>query len=746
VTATQEAPVQPAQVIEQGHQGHHHAAGVHHPPGPPVHPLGHVARWVTAHRRGVIIFWVLLILAAAPLAVTVNGVLSGAGWDAAGSESAQVRDEIGATFPEFFIENAIVVYQQETPIADDPSGLTALVTALQAAPHTDGLMDPLALPADSGMISPDGRTAMVQVRLAGNEDADYPEAAGALMSYVGGLSVPQDARVEVTGEWPVWYDFNKSNEEALHKAEFLSGVPSIILLFLAFGSAVAAGIPLLLAVAGIAFGFGALHLLGMSMPLSIWAMNFSMMIGLAVGIDYSLFIVSRYREERAKGRPAGVAIETALTTSGFAVLLSALAVIFSLAVIFIVPVMVFRSMALGMILSVVAVAFASVTLLPAVLVALGDRVLEKDKKRGTNGADGIHGTNGNKSLLNRLSDLAVSKPGLSAIAGLLLLAAFIVPVLDMRLGMPDGRVVEEGRTSRDGYEMVTSAFGEGVAGPILTTVDAAEAETVIATAMTFEQAGGAFVVTQPNEAGRVIVQIVPTEGPSTDSTMDLVDGLRTELNGAAPSARVGGPAAQNADLTTVLGNRFPYAVALIMLGAMAMLLVVFRSIAIAVGAVVLNLLSVGAAFGFATLLFQKGWGADLLGIEYQGFVNAWAPIFFFALLFGLSMDYQLFLLASIREKYEQSGDTRAAIREGGRQTRRPILNAALIMIVVFIAFGVTGPIPPTELGLTLAFSVFIVATVVLMLLLPATLALLGERTWWLPGWIERRLPNIEFNH
>ena len=160
----------------------------------------------------------------------------------------------------------------------------------------------------------------------------------------------------------------------------------------------------------------------------------------------------------------------------------------------------------------------------------------------------------------------------------------------------------------------------------------------------------------------------------------------------------------------------------------------------------LNLLSVGAAFGFATLLFQKGWGADLLGIEYQGFVNAWAPIFFFALLFGLSMDYQLFLLASIREKYEQSGDTRQAIREGSRQTRRPIMNAALIMIVVFIAFGVTGPIPPTELGLTLAFPVFIVATVVLMLLLPATLALLSERTWWLPAWIERRLPNIEFNH
>ncbi|MEZ4624304.1 MAG: MMPL family transporter [Thermomicrobiales bacterium] len=312
--------------------------------------------------------------------------------------------------------------------------------------------------------------------------------------------------------------------------------------------------------------------------------------------------------------------------------------------------------------------------------------------------------------------------------------------------MPDGRVVETGHTSRDGYELVTAAFGEGVAGPILVTVDGAEADAVISSAMSFDTAMGAQVVTPPNEAGRVIVQVVPVNGPSTDETMDLVADLRTTVSATAPSALVGGPAAQNYDLTEVLGNRFPYAVALIMLGAMLMLLVVFRSFWIAIGAVVLNLLSVGAAFGFATMLFQHGWGADLLGIDYQGFVNAWAPIFFFALLFGLSMDYQLFLLASIRERYEATGNTKQAVLEGGRQARRPIMNAALIMIVVFIAFGVTGPIPPTELGLTLAFSVLIVAAVVLMFIMPAAIVLLGDRTWALPAWIEKRLPNIEFNH
>jgi len=228
--------------------------------------------------------------------------------------------------------------------------------------------------------------------------------------------------------------------------------------------------------------------------------------------------------------------------------------------------------------------------------------------------------------------------------------------------------------------------------------------------------------------------------------MDLVSDLRATLETAAPSARVGGPAAQNHDLTASLIGRAPYAVGLIMILALLLLLAVFRSLVIAVVSVLLDLLSVVAAFGFATLVFQHGIGAGLLGIDHQGFVDAWAPLFFFALLFGLSMDYQLFLLAAIRERYEQTGDTAVAVRDGLARTGRPITNAALIMIVVFIAFGVTGPIPPTELRITLAFAVLLDATVVRMLLVPAIMVMLGERNWWLPGWLGRLLPRIEFSH
>jgi putative drug exporter of the RND superfamily len=242
------------------------------------------------------------------------------------------------------------------------------------------------------------------------------------------------------------------------------------------------------------------------------------------------------------------------------------------------------------------------------------------------------------------------------------------------------------------------------------------------------------------------VRVTGSTAVDNSATATLVNRLRAQLHDAVPGARVGGPAAQNRDLTSVLTGRAPFAIGVILLVAFLLLLVVFRSLVVALTSVMMNLLTVGAAFGFATLVFQHGIGAGALGITHQPFVDAWAPLFFFALLFGLSMDYQLFLLAAIRERYEATGDTKRAIAEGIARTGRPITNAALIMIVVFIAFGVTGPIPPTELGITLAMAVLLDATVVRVLLVPATMALIGERNWYLPRALERVLPHVHFSH
>jgi RND superfamily putative drug exporter len=703
--------------------------------------FGRLARFSVRRRRPIMLAWLILTVAAAPLAIGVSSALSGAGWEAQGSIAQTVRDELRADFPMVGAESAIVVVHQKTPFADDPSAVATVVAALtpEVGGHVvAGMVDPATMPIEAGLVSQDGLTVMIPVNLAGTQDSDLPKSAEELIGIVSDIELSQGAVAEVTGEWPVWADFNKSNEEALHKAELLSGLPTLILLFIAFGAALAAGLPLLLAIAGIAVGFASLNLLTAITPLSVWSMNFSMMIGLAVGIDYSLFIVTRYREEREDGHNAADAMANTLQSAGKAVFLSALTVVMSLAAIFVVPIMVFRSMALGMILSVVAVAFASLTLLPAALAALGDRVLvkkgEPDLDRSAEGR------------WTRWTSSALKRPGLTLALGLILLLGLAAPALGMRLGMPGARVVDEGYSSRDGYELVVAAFGDGAAAPLFITVDAADAEKVVSLAQTDANVVDARFVATNESSGRSVVRVIGKTAPDDRETSNMVGRLRTALDTEVTSADVGGPAAQNHDLTDVLTGKAPLAIAIIMIVAFLLLLVVFRSVAIAISSIVLNLISVAAAFGFATLVFQHGYGAGLLGIEHQGFVNAWAPLFFFALLFGLSMDYQLFLLAAIRERYEATGDTQRAIREGIAKTGRPITNAALVMIVVFVAFGVTGPIPPTELGVTLALAVFLDATVVRMMLVPSLMGLLGERNWWIPRWLDKRLPHVNFSH
>ncbi len=373
--------------------------------------------------------------------------LSGAGWEAQGSTAQRVRDEIRRDFPQLGAEAPVVVYHQPTAIATDPAPLNRLVAQLQHAPHARAVPNPLALPASAGLISRDGHTAL-DSRRPGREERRRPTRGGRRARHLRRKTArSRPARKpKVTGEWPVWSDFNKINAEALHKAELVSGLPTMILLFVAFGMLLAAGLPLILALAGIAVGFALLHVLGWFMPMSVWSMNFSMMIGLAVGIDYSLFIVSRYREERVEGKDALTAIENTMSTAGKAVFLSALTVVMALAAVFLVPVMVFRSMALGMILSVVAVALASLTLLPALLVALGDRVLVR---KNTEDADITA-----ESRWQRWTGVALRKPAAVLTLGLVVIGALIVPALGMHLGMPGAKVVDKGNTSRDGYDML----------------------------------------------------------------------------------------------------------------------------------------------------------------------------------------------------------------------------------------------------------------------------------------------------
>lgn len=691
-----------------------------------------------AKKKTVMLLWLILTVAAAPLAISLTSALSGAGWDAQGSEAQLVRNELRTQFPQVGAEAAMIVVQQDAPVTEAPETVQKLAQGAQTAPGSAGAMNPLELPKESGLISMDGKTIIIPVMLEGEEDADLPISAGHVMEWLEEQELPEGTIANATGEWAMWEDFNKENEKALHKAELLSGLPTLILLFIAFGSAIAAGVPLILAIAGIAVGFAILNLASAITPLSVWSMNFSMMIGLAVGIDYSLFIVSRYREEREDGKVLPEAMAGALETAGKAVFLSALTVVLSLAALFFVPIMVFRAMAFGMIVSVIAVAAASLTLLPAVLAGLGDKVLVNRAKEDPDRAA--------EGRWARWTSKALWKPRRTLVAGLVLMVALAAPAVSMRLGMPDATVVDKGAQSRDGNDAVVAAFGDGAVAPFYITTPVSDMEKVLKIVSADENTMMAAPMGVTSSENRTIVRAFAKTGGSSEETQDMTGRLRDAVSEVSPTTLVGGPGSQNHDLTEALLDSAPLAVGLIMLVAFLLLLIVFRSLTIAVASIVLNLIGVAASFGFATLVFQHGFGASLIGIEHQGFINAWAPLFFFALLFGLSMDYQLFLLASIKEHHEKSGDTQIAVREGISRTGRPITNAALIMIVVFVAFGVTGPIPPTELGITLAVAVLLDATVIRMMLVPALLGLLDKKAWYIPKWMAKVLPEISFTH
>jgi len=691
-----------------------------------------------AKKKTVMLLWAILTIAAAPLAISLTSALSGAGWDAQGSEAQMVRNELRTQFPQVGAEAAMIVVQLDESVQTNSRSVQTLAQGASTAPGSAGAMNPLEMPKESGLISMDGKTVIIPVMLEGTEDADLPISAGHLMEWLDEQELPEGTVANATGEWAMWEDFNKENEKALHKAELLSGLPTLILLFIAFGSAIAAGVPLILAIAGIAVGFAVINLASAITPLSVWSMNFSMMIGLAVGIDYSLFIVSRYREEREEGKVVPEAMAGALETAGKAVFLSALTVVLSLAALFFVPIMVFRAMAFGMIVSVVAVAAASLTLLPAVLAGLGDKVLVNRAKEDPDRAA--------EGRWARWTSKALWKPRRTLIVGLVLMLALAAPALSMRLGMPDATVVDKGAQSRDGNDAVVSAFGPGAVAPFYITTPETDAQKVVDVVASDPNTMMVAPMGVKSAEGRTVVRAFAKTGGSSEETQDMTGRLRTAVQELSPSTLVGGPGTQNHDLTDALISSAPLAVGLIMLVAFLLLLVVFRSLTIAVASIVLNLISVASSFGFATLVFQHGFGASLIGIEHQGFINAWAPLFFFALLFGLSMDYQLFLLASIKEHHEKSGDTQVAVREGIARTGRPITNAALIMIVVFIAFGVTGPIPPTELGITLAVAVLLDATVIRMMLVPALLGLLDKKAWYIPKWMAKVLPEISFTH
>jgi len=698
-------------------------------------PLGRLGVWVTDHRRFVTIVWVLLIVGLGALAPSVEKNLSGAGWQADGSESVAVRD----LAQQHFGGNAshaiqVVVHSTDGPLTqgDGPAVIASVTKILRSEPRLAEVVPP----TPGASISPDGRTAVV---LAG-AGVDTNEMVRVATDLKAELQTQSTGTVQVnpTGSSLLWSDFNEANLEAMLTSEMFSWPVTLAILVLAFGALVAAGLPLILTLAGLAASAGSLVLINELVPVSIWAMNFAMMFSLALGIDYALFLVVRYRAARmGHHESAREAIAETMDTAGKAVLLSGATVLVSLSAVMLVPSPSFRSMAGGIILSVIFVLGATLTLLPLVLVTL-------DQKINRFSLPWVHtGEHRSKAFAN-WGERLWRRPAAWGIGSLVVLVALAAPIVGLKTAMPSIKVLPEDASARIGYDQVKDAFGPGAPGMLQIVVDDGQADRAARILQHDPGIGAVLPAVQSTDGSdQRMIQAVPTVDPSDPELATTIDRLRIEL---PDSALVGGAAVENLDLKTQLDESTPLVIGVVLVLGFLLLLVALQAPLISLLGTLASLLSTAAAFGVARLVFQDGHGSGLLGFEPQGYLDAWAPVFFFAMIFAIAMDYTVFLLASAKEHWEKSGDTREAVVGAVAHSGRVIFAAGGVMVAVFLTFALSGPLPPKEMGVILGIAVLLDAFLVRLVLLPVMLRVAGRAAWATPVWLRRILPNITFSH
>jgi RND superfamily putative drug exporter len=599
---------------------------------------------------------------------------------------------------------------------------------------SDQRVKSVVAPRSGTSISRDGHTAIIQAGAAADANT-MVRAADDLKTQLQRLH-GDGVQVSLTGASAMWSDFNEANRTAMMKSELFSWPVTLVILVLAFGSLVAAGLPLMLTILGLMASAGSLYLGTQLVDISIWAMNFALMFALALGIDYALFIVYRFRGAFFGSKePVEQAVAETMDTAGKAVLFSGVTVLISLTAVMLVPSPAFRSMALGIMLSVIFILAATLTLLPAVLGKLGPRV------------DGlslpwVHSGEHRSPRFAAWGERLWKRPVVFGAVAVVVLVALALPVLGLKTGMPSIKVVPTSDGSRVGYTQVQQAFGTGAPGALQIATTQGDAQKVAALAKA--DAGIAQVMPPvPGADGAALVQAIPNADPSSKAVGATVDRLRSAL---PAGALVGGSVAENHDLEQLLSAKTPLVIGVVLALGFLLLLVALQAPIIAAAAVLTNLLATGAAFGVARLIFQDGHLSGLLGFESQGFLDAWGPVFFFAMIFAISMDYTVFLLSSAKEHWDRSGDPKEAMVGGVAHSGRVIFAAAAVMVAVFFTFALSGPLPPKEMGVILGVAVLLDAALVRLLLVPVLLRVLGRWAWWLPKPLDRVLPDVRFGH
>jgi putative drug exporter of the RND superfamily len=674
--------------------------------------------------------------AAAAIVIGLAGTAGGSFADdlvAPGSQSEEAMELLQERFPGAAGGSAMAVFavaegerlERHRPAVD------AAVARIAEVEHVARVADPFT----AGTVSPDGRIGFAEIAfdrpstelgpapLAAIGDAIEPAREAGVAAEVGGDAAFINAEAETSG------------------AEAVGLLAALVVLVVAFGTIVAALVPIALTLVAVAVGLGGITLLANAMDVSAAAPTIGAMIGLGVGIDYALFIMARYREHRAAGQDNPTALSNATGSAGSAVLLAGGTVVVAMAALVLTGLGFLASIGLSTSLVVLFAVATALTLLPALLSLLGDRVDAGrllGRRRPVRPAE--------DTAWWRFAHRVSGRPLPYLAVGSVLLLALAAPALQMETGFPDAGDDPTSTTHRRAYDLLADGFGPGVNAPLLLVVDlrrpGLDAQAIPALAERVAADPGIATVGEPQTSpsgDAVVVATIPTTAPAdaeTSATLERVRGL------LPANVAVSGLTAMTDDLTRQLTDTLPIFVAAILAASFLLLMVVFRSIVVPLKAAVMNLLSIGGAYGVVVAVFQWGWGKDLLNLEETFLIVSPLPTIFFAVLFGLSMDYEVFLLSRIREAYDASGDNAESVARGTAATGRVITSAALIMTVVFASFVANPSALVKMIGVGLSTAIVLDATIVRMVMVPATMALMGRANWWLPGWLNRRLPDV----
>ncbi len=739
--------------------------------------------WCHDRRRWVVAAWVLIL-------VLSNGIASSIGEDyrqdfsLPGAESSEGFDILTAEFEgQGAGQVGTIVFQADQGV-DDPAvqaAMSALIDEVATYPEVVAVQSPYG-PGGEELISEDGTIAYANVEYP--EDVDFAKVGDDRDAIEDNFPEIDGLRVELGGY--LFAEFEEPSSEALGLAF------AVIILIVAFGSVLAMGLPVAVALVGIGIGGAGVILFSNLIDVPEFAPFIGIMIGLGVGIDYALLIITRHREQLHAGHDVRESVGIAMDTAGRSVLFAGATVVVSVLGMLLMGIGFVQGLAVTAAFTVLLTVLASVTLLPAFLGFAGENI-ERTKRRGllaaTLVAVGLVGFGldvpplmgafplailvlivgtfvpalkteithrppkpRRETVAYRWSRVIQHRPWRATLGGAVVLLVLTIPVLGLRLAFSDESNFADDTTTKQAYDLLVEGFGKGFNGPLYLVTEVQpgadlQALAAVNTAVGADPSVAAVLGPQPNEAGTAVRWFVaPTSGPQDEATDALVDRLRDDVLPGVEQAtgtdiKVTGIVAANVDASSLMRERIPIFFGAVLILSFLLLMVVFRSLLVPLKAVVMNLLSIGAAYGIMVALFQWGWLSDITGVQ-PGPVEPWMPMMLFAIVFGLSMDYEVFLLSRVREEWHRTGDSRTSVADGLAATAKVITAAAAIMVVVFGSFILENDRTFKLMGTGLASAIFLDATIVRMLLVPATMELLGDRNWWLPRWLDRLIPHV----